>query len=121
MLVDYATRCVEGKRLRSKTPAGVEAFLNEVLSTHGFPKQLLSDNGHEFKNSTIAAFCQSHEFQQLHSAPEFPRQNGLAERAVSSVEETLSRLSVYSPDKLLDGRYRLSAPRSYRRERSVIL
>ena len=101
VLVDYATRWVECRFLRSKRPALVVSFLDDVFATHGFPKAIISDNGREFKNAVVDAFCKDHNIQQLFSAPHLPRQNGLAERAVRTIKETLTKLTMSSPSKTI--------------------
>jgi len=55
---------------------------------------LRSDNGTEYKNSKIEAFCKRHSVIHRFSNPYFPSENGRAERAVRTLKTVMRSLLV---------------------------
>ena len=50
------------------------------------------DNGGEFKNKQMRAFCESHNTNLVHGAPRTPQTQGLVERNNRTVKENLSNI-----------------------------
>ncbi|TLX67060.1 transposase family protein, partial [Labilibacter sediminis] len=59
-------------------------------------KQLRSDHGTEFRNSTIEEFCESKGIGQNFSAPRTPQQNGVAERRNRTLIEAGRTLMIHA-------------------------
>ena len=53
---------------------------------------LHNDNGGEFKNKQMRAFCESHNTNLVHGAPRTPQTLSLVERNNRAVKENLSNI-----------------------------
>lgn len=91
--VDLLSGYVWMKALRSKTAKTLTTTLKELFSTFGIPEVLQSDNGREFKNSSVQELCQSLMVEQRFSLPYSPQTNGRVERANRSIGDSLRRLA----------------------------
>ncbi|KAJ9506620.1 hypothetical protein QJQ45_003854 [Haematococcus lacustris] len=66
---------------KDQVPAAVQRVITELETQSGQRcKALRSDNGSEYSNKTMSAWCSSKGIQQQFSAPYCPEQNGKAER-----------------------------------------
>jgi transposase InsO family protein len=95
LLVDYYSRWIEVKELRSLSSQEAIKKVKEIFSTHGVADILVSDNGPQFSSKEFHDFTQEYCFQHVTSSPRYPRGNGEAERAV----KTIKRLWEKSMDK----------------------
>ncbi|GJT37935.1 retrovirus-related pol polyprotein from transposon TNT 1-94 [Tanacetum coccineum] len=66
---------------KSQAPETIMSFIKRVENQNDIKvKQLRTDNGTEFKNSTLVNFCDEKGISQNFSSPYTPEQNGVAER-----------------------------------------
>ena len=63
--------------------------LRSLFCRYGYPEQLVSDNGPQFISEEFAIFMRSCGVKHLRSAPYHPATNGLAERFVQSLKQSL--------------------------------
>ena len=68
-------------------------FLRHVFSTHRIPDRLVSDNGTAFTSEEFKTFIERNGIHHVTSAPYHPATNGLAERAVQTLQEAIKKLS----------------------------
>ena len=73
------------------TDATVER-LRVLLAQFGLPVAIVSDNGTNFVSNTFQEFLQRNGVRQVTTAPGHPSSNGLAEHAVRTFKEGVSRL-----------------------------
>ena len=73
------------------TTAVAEALMKEFL-VYGFPRELLSDNGPQFRSHLLRVLCEMIGCQKKFSAAYYPRSNGRIERAFQD-----SNHSLYAP------------------------
>ncbi|POM58693.1 Gag-pol fusion protein [Phytophthora palmivora] len=81
VFADYVTRWVEAfptKRL--DTVSVVETMVNEVISRHGVPERLLSDQGSNFISELARSFYETLDILKLFGAAYHPQTQGLVER-----------------------------------------
>ena len=90
VLVDYYSRWLEIKELRSTTSTAVSNSLKAIFATHGFPDELRTDNGPQFTAQTFKDFAARCGFTHTTSSPHFHQSNGLAERAVQTAKRILN-------------------------------
>ena len=72
-----------------------DEVLNEVQKycvTYGYPKKILRDNGGEFENKKMKAFCSTNQIQLLHGAARTPTTQGLVERSNRTFKENMRSL-----------------------------
>ena len=89
ILVDYYSRWLEIKELRSTTSTAVSNSLMAIFATHGFPDELRTDNGPQFTAQSFKDFATRCGFTHTTSSPHFHQSNGLAERAVQTAKRIL--------------------------------
>ncbi|XP_032071928.1 uncharacterized protein K02A2.6-like [Thamnophis elegans] len=87
--VDAFSKWVEVVHMSSTT---ADALIATLFATHGLPDVLVSDNGPQLTATKFEAFLASQGIQHALTSPFHPASNGLAERAVRSVKEALSKL-----------------------------
>nr|KAJ0204922.1 hypothetical protein LSAT_V11C500296580 [Lactuca sativa] len=99
VVVDEFTRFTWVVFLKKKSHAAQEIFSlirkNETL-TGLKVKQLRSDHGTEFRNSTLEEFCDHKGIGQNFSAPRTPQQNGVAERRNRTLIEAGRTLMIHA-------------------------
>ena len=61
----------------------------KLFATHGFPEQLVSDNGPQFIADEFGEFMQSNGIKHIKSAPYHPATNEMAERFVQTSKQAL--------------------------------
>lgn len=91
ILVDVATRFVVTKPLRDKSMESVARAMYEVFALFGPPKIIQSDNGTEFVNEAMAKLAKAAGVDHRLVAAYNPRANGVAERFVKTVKDTLHK------------------------------
>ena len=79
-ITDHHTNYVHVSPLTDKSADEVLRAFNNYCYTYGFPKKILTDNGKEFKNKKMEAFCQENGVQIAHGSPQTPTTQGLVER-----------------------------------------
>ena len=87
--VDAHSKWPEVKVMSSTTVPATLDVLREWFSVHGIPEQLVTDNGSQFTSDAFKVFTQSNGIRHLKSAPYHPASNGLAERFIQSLKQSL--------------------------------
>lgn len=104
--VDYFTNWVEAAPLRSITASEiVEKFFSLIISRHGCPKIVISDQGKQFVSKSFEELCS--QFQMKHEPVSAYHQqaNGKVERFIGYLKKTLATITKSDQsnwDKLLD-------------------
>ena len=97
---DYSSHaCV--KFMRHKNQA-LHKF-KEYIAENGTPRILRSDNGTKYTNKSFNHFCTNNKIKRDYTVPEFPEQNGVAERYNPTVVETARSLLIESKLRSLIG------------------
>ena len=89
VIVDYFSRYPEVIKLRSTTSSTLIDAVIAVVSRHGIPESVRSDNGPQFSSREFAKFAASYGFKHTTSSPYFSQSNGLVERTVQTVKNIL--------------------------------
>lgn len=79
VVIDAYSRWLEIKALRNATVQKTMEFLRELMSRHGIPKQLVTDNGPQFRADEFKTFTKENNIIHIRSTPYHSRTNGLAE------------------------------------------
>ena len=92
--IDYLTKWIEAKPINAKEATKITQFLfEEIITRHGVPKEIISDNGLEFSNNLMKEFCDKHGIQQRFASPYHPQTNGLVERVNRTLADTITKIS----------------------------
>ena len=92
---DYLSGWVCGRRLRYQTAEAVCKFLyKEVITKHGCPKKMVTDQGSQFMSEVLVIFLKKMSTKHRKSAAYNPQANGQAERTNRTIIDTMSKLQV---------------------------
>ena len=80
---------------KDETTVMLKNLFTQLANIHNRKiKRIQSDNGTEFKNQTLEAYCQEHGIEHQYSVPYVPQQNGVAERKnMTLIEATRTMLA----------------------------
>lgn len=90
VIVDYYSKWIELKQLKGKKASDVNLELLEVFSRNGIPKVVIADN-QPFGSFECKKFAETLDFKFETSSPDYPRSNGLAERAVQICKNMMKK------------------------------
>ena len=93
VIVDAGSGWTEAFPTGNRTPQTVKVHLLKIFARFGIPRILVSDNGPEFVSSDQNQWCESLGFKKMASPIYHPRANGIAERAVQTVERAIQAWS----------------------------
>ena len=93
-----ASRYPEAELLRTVEAAEVVEKLVEILSRHGWPRQILSDQGSQFTGSLMKGLCARTGIETVQTTPFHPQTNGVVERFHGTLVPMLRK----AVDKQLD-------------------
>ena len=79
--------------MTSSTTTATILRLRQTFATHGLQCTLVSDNGTAFTSDEFQNFCRSNSIKHISSAPFHPASNGLAERAVQTIKDSLRKIN----------------------------
>ena len=91
VMVDICTRFVFLEALPNKEAKTIAGALFKLFCTIGFPKIIQSDNGTEFVNEVAKLMSQKLQVDHRLSTPYHPRSNGVAERYVRALKDTIRK------------------------------
>ena len=77
--------------MSSMTTQHTIEVLEEIFTTHGFPRLLVSDNRPQFTAEEFGSFLQSSNIVHHKSPPYHPATNGLAENMVKNMKQWLKK------------------------------
>ena len=93
VMVDHLTGWPIAKAIPSKEATTVaNAIFKKLILEHGMPEVLLSDNGKEFTNDTLAYMCQEFNIEQHFTSPYTLRSNGKTENFNKFLKATIRKL-----------------------------
>ena len=91
IVVDSYSKWIDALPTHSTTTQVTTKLLKQLFAIHGLPEVIVSDNGTCFSSSEFSSFCLANGIRHLTSAPYCPASNGLAERAVQTIEGGLKK------------------------------
>ena len=96
-----ATRYPEAVALKNQDAVTVVDSLMEIFSRVGFPEELLSDQGTNFKSSLMYEVCRLLRVKKMVSSVYHPQTNGMCEKLNGVLKRMLKAYAVVEP-KLWD-------------------
>lgn len=97
-VVDYYSRFMLAGPVRSTDFGSTRLYLDEIFLQYGYPKEIKSDNGPPFNSSAYRQYCTERDIEPVFSWPLTPQQNGMAERAMQTVDKAMKSASVEGGD-----------------------
>lgn len=92
-IMDSFSKYGQAYPLRSLAATEIADNLLIFFSHHGVPKQIILDNGTEFKNAVITELLQLHKIKIHFISPHHPESNGNVERFHSTISEHIRLLN----------------------------
>ena len=93
VMVDYLTSWPMAKVTPDKQATTVaNVICDKLILEHGSPEILLSYNGEEFTNDTLAYVCQEFNIEQHFTSPYTPRSNGKTENFNKFLKTSIRKL-----------------------------
>lgn len=87
---DYLTKYVEAVPLPDQKAYTVaKAFIAQIITRHGTPKQLLTDQGRNFVSNLFKSLYQYLRIEKLQTTAYHPESNGMIERSHRMFNETI--------------------------------
>lgn len=90
LAIDYYTRKLYGKVIKSKHAKNILSFLEQTYKEIKF-KVIVSDNGREFDNIKLRKWCVEKEIELKPSIPYYHKSNGRIERAIRTIRMALNK------------------------------
>ncbi|XP_050088326.1 uncharacterized protein K02A2.6-like [Anopheles aquasalis] len=91
VIVDSFSKFIEVKVMRSTKAEDVIEVLEMFFSCFGLAETIVSDNGPPFNSGKFVAFLKSLGIEVKKTPPYHPQSNGVAERAVRTVKDSLKK------------------------------
>ena len=91
ILVDYTLKYFEVCQLQNLTSEEVITKMKSSFLRFGIPEEIVSDNGSQYTSNEFHEFAKIYNFRHTTSTPEYPQNNGLAERTIQTVKKTLKK------------------------------
>ena len=90
--VDAHSKWPKAQIMTTTTAAETIVVLRNVFARNGIPKQLVSDNGPQFRSEEFEQFMARNGVQHIRISPYHPASNGAAERFVQTIKHSLRAL-----------------------------
>lgn len=88
----YLTKWVEAEPLRLQNSSEIALFIyNRIITVHGCPRVIISDNGKPFVSALINSVCARFGIIHRTSSPYHPETNGLIERFNRTLGQVLRK------------------------------
>lgn len=92
VIVDAYSKWVEVVLMPSTISEAIVKALRWIFVTHGLPDTIISYNGPQLTSGQFQTFLAKHAIRHALVAPYHPSSNGLAEQAVRSTKDALSKM-----------------------------
>lgn len=97
VMIDYYSRYMFARIVDSTSMATTIESLDEIFQVFGWPNTLRSDNGPAFAGD-FKQYCRDHDVTIENSMPLDPQQNGLVERAMTTINKALDAARLLESD-----------------------
>ena len=102
LIVDYYSKHIAVENLKTPQSETVINICKKVFSQFGIPKELIAtDNSPEFSSHKFCSFSKTRDILYKTISPHYHQSNGLAERSIQTVKQTLNKAKLNSEDHFL--------------------
>uniref|UniRef100_A0A914LN86 RNA-directed DNA polymerase n=1 Tax=Meloidogyne incognita TaxID=6306 RepID=A0A914LN86_MELIC len=91
LLVDSYSKWPEVFRMTNISAKATVDTLRTVIHRLGIPKELVSDNGTQFRSTELAKFCKEYDIKHTFTPPFHPQSNGQVERFVDTFKRGMKK------------------------------
>ena len=102
LIVHYYSKHIAVENLKTPQSETVTNICKKVFSQFGIPKELIAtDNSPEFSSHKFCSFSKTRDILYKTISPHYHQSNGLAERSIQTVKQTLNKAKLNSEDHFL--------------------
>ncbi len=101
-LVDHHTGFTEAIPLPDKRATTVWQAMRNTFTRYQFPMELITDNGQEFISNEIRERYAAYGIKHLRATALHPQTNGVSERFIHMIKDTIRKLSNNRPESWAD-------------------
>ncbi|XP_044574131.1 uncharacterized protein K02A2.6-like [Drosophila ananassae] len=98
VLIDYYSRYMEFKFLRSITSQSIIEACKDIFSRLGYPKALRTDNGRQYVSGEFRNYCKSCGIEQITTPPYWPQANGEVENMNKALVKRIKIAHMHKKD-----------------------
>jgi transposase InsO family protein len=91
LIVDSYSKWPEVFKMPNMSAAATVICMRSFVHRFGIPKEIVSDNGTQFRSAEFAQFCQEFGIKQTFIPPFHPQSNGQAERFVDTFKRSMKK------------------------------
>ena len=99
-IIDHFSKYGMAFIINNKEATTILKYLKIALEANGFPEEIGSDNGKEFKNKLIENYLEENNIKFIHGAPYNPHSQGVVERFHQTIKDLL--YSIYQDEKNME-------------------
>ena len=96
-IIDHFSKYGMAYIIENKESKTILKYLKIALECNGFPEEIGSDNGREFKNELIEKYLNDNEIKFIHGLPYNPHSQGFVERFHQTIKDLI--YSIYADNK----------------------
>ena len=96
--MDYYSRYPEVEILKSITSTSIINKLIKIFSTHGYVKEIISDNGKSFVSKEMETFLSEHGIKHRRVTPYWARANGLVDNFNKTLKKAIQAACLAGKD-----------------------
>ena len=97
-MIDHFSEYGMAYIIENKESKTILKYLKIALECNGFPEEIGSDNGSEFKNELIEKYLNDNEIKFIHGSPYNPHSQGVVERFHQTIKDLM--YSIYADEKM---------------------
>lgn len=101
VMVDYFSKFFEIAQLKNLTSQSIISEIKNIFSRQGIPDVLFSDNAPPLKSVLFKSFCNEWDFIHKTSSPYHAQSNGLVERTIQTIKNTIKKCEETKSDPLI--------------------
>lgn len=98
VMVDYYSRYMVAMTLKTTDFESTSSCFNVIFDQLGFPATMKTDNGPPFNSANYKTYCANRGIVPVFSWPLTPQQNGMAEKAMQTINKAMQVASVEGRD-----------------------
>ena len=101
LLIDYYLKFIAVENLQNLQSETVINKCKKAFSKFDIPKELITDNGSSFSSHKFSSFLKTWDILHKTISPHYHQSNGLTERSIQTVKQTLNKAKLNSEDLFL--------------------
>lgn len=98
VMLDFYTRFMVASVVKSTDFQTTTQTFEKIFDIYGYPEAMKTDNGPPFNSKDYKVYCSDRGIKPAFSWPLTPQQNGIAERAMQSINKAMQSAAIEGTD-----------------------